>query len=315
MIVTITPNPALDVTYAVPELAPGRSHRVTDPVERAGGKGLNVASVLAAVGHRALVLGPVGGTRGEQLRADLDAPGDRARPEPLAGRDPPVGGDHRPAPRSDDPQRSRRGAAARGLGRPVGAARATAAPRGRRGGRRVRSLPPHTRQGLVADIVRACRRHDVPTLLDISGPALTEALTQGPDLVKPNDDEAAATTGARDPLTAARRLRAAGAHIAAVSCGADGLVVVTATGAWRARLAEPLAGNPTGAGDALAAGLAVALAQCRHSRHSEQVELSPEVLRRAVAWSAAAVLEPVAGALDPAAATSLESRIDLQEIA
>ncbi len=65
------------------------------------------------------------------------------------------------------------------------------------------SLPPHTRQGLVADIVRACRRHDVPTLLDISGPALTEALTQGPDLVKPNDDEAAATTGARDPAAAA----------------------------------------------------------------------------------------------------------------
>ncbi len=315
MIVTITPNPALDVTYAVPELAPGRSHRVTDPVERAGGKGLNVASVLAAVGHRALVLGPVGGARGEQLRADLDAPGiaHDLSPSPVATRqsvaitDPHHGatilnevGEAQPPEVWDD-------LSAR-LARLLrhGGVEAVAV---------CGSLPPHTRQGLVADIVRACRRHDVPTLLDISGPALTEALTQGPDLVKPNDDEAAATTGARDPLTAARRLRAAGAHIAAVSCGADGLVVVTATGAWRARLAEPLAGNPTGAGDALAAGLAVALAQCRHSRHSEQVELSPEVLRRAVAWSAAAVLEPVAGALDPAAATSLESRIDLQEIA
>ena len=37
MIVTFTPNPALDITYAVPHVALGESHRVASVSERAGG--------------------------------------------------------------------------------------------------------------------------------------------------------------------------------------------------------------------------------------------------------------------------------------
>jgi tagatose 6-phosphate kinase len=72
-----------------------------------------------------------------------------------------------------------------------------------------------------------------------------------------------------------------------VSAGADGLVGVTATGeVVRARLDDPLAGNPTGAGDAAVAALAAGLASGRPVR---------DTLADAVAWSAAAVLHPVAG--------------------
>ena len=59
----------------------------------------------------------------------------------------------------------------------------------------------------------------------------------------------------------------------------------------RARLREPLSGNPTGAGDALVAALAVGL---------EAADDWPTTAaRRAVAWSAAAVRQPVAGEIDP----------------
>src|SRR5215218_6025860 len=47
MILTVTLNPAIDVTYHVPALVPGQTHRVARVDERLGGKGINVASVLA----------------------------------------------------------------------------------------------------------------------------------------------------------------------------------------------------------------------------------------------------------------------------
>lgn len=57
---TLTPNPAVDVTYLVPALAPGGSRRVAEARERAGGKGVNAAGVLASMGRRSTVVAPVG---------------------------------------------------------------------------------------------------------------------------------------------------------------------------------------------------------------------------------------------------------------
>lgn len=48
MILTVTPNAALDVTYGVDSLRPNTSHRVGTAHRRAGGKGVNVPRVLAA---------------------------------------------------------------------------------------------------------------------------------------------------------------------------------------------------------------------------------------------------------------------------
>ena len=76
-----------------------------------------------------------------------------------------------------------------------------------------------------------------------------------------------------------------------MSAGPDGLTWYAADGgSVRARLDASLEGNPTGAGDAVVAALAVGLLDDRpHDL----------VVRDAVAWSAAAVLQPVAGVVDP----------------
>jgi tagatose 6-phosphate kinase len=50
VIVAVCVNPAIDVTYRVPELSVGRSHRVREVHARAGGKGINVARVLHQLG-------------------------------------------------------------------------------------------------------------------------------------------------------------------------------------------------------------------------------------------------------------------------
>jgi tagatose 6-phosphate kinase len=79
VILTVTPNVALDITYEVDELGPHQSHRVTAVRQRAGGKGLNVASVLTRMGRRVISTGIVRGVTGDEIRKDLEARGVAAR--------------------------------------------------------------------------------------------------------------------------------------------------------------------------------------------------------------------------------------------
>lgn len=86
MILTVTLNTALDITYRVRELRPYASHRVTSVTERPGGKGLNVARVLAALGHEVTVTGFAGGPAGRAVQDQLTAtPGVLDALVPVAG--------------------------------------------------------------------------------------------------------------------------------------------------------------------------------------------------------------------------------------
>ena len=68
MIYTVTPNPALDITWGVPGWERGSTTRVTDIMESPGGKGLNVARVADQLGADVCALGPLGGATGERVR-------------------------------------------------------------------------------------------------------------------------------------------------------------------------------------------------------------------------------------------------------
>ena len=67
MILTVTLNPALDLTYGVEVLVPHGTHRVVTVAERAGGKGLNVARVLRGVGEPVVATGLIGGSTGARV--------------------------------------------------------------------------------------------------------------------------------------------------------------------------------------------------------------------------------------------------------
>src|ERR1051325_1589589 len=73
VILTVTLNTALDITYRVRSLRPHTSHRVGEVSERPGGKGLNVARVLAALGHEVTVTGFTGGDTGRTVQDRLTA--------------------------------------------------------------------------------------------------------------------------------------------------------------------------------------------------------------------------------------------------
>ncbi|MFI5766060.1 1-phosphofructokinase family hexose kinase [Streptomyces sp. NPDC051563] len=291
MILTVTLNTALDVTYRVPRLLAHASHRVTEVTERPGGKGLNVARVLAAIGHEVTATGFAGGPTGALVRQLLaGSPGVRDALVPCAGTTrrtlavvDEASGDttqfNEPGPLITAAEWS--GFLSRYEALLTGGARAVAL---------CGSLPPGVPVGAYATLVRAARTAGVPVLLDTSGEALRRGVAARPDVIKPNAAELAELTGSRDPLPATRDARRRGAHAVVTSLGPEGLLAATARGTWRAAPPRTLAGNPTGAGDSAVAGLLSAL--------TEGLDW-PDRLTRAVALSAATVAAPTAGDFDP----------------
>ncbi|GAB7109260.1 1-phosphofructokinase family hexose kinase [Streptomyces phaeofaciens JCM 4814] len=297
MILTVTLNAALDLTYRVPALRPHTSHRVTDVAERPGGKGLNVARVLAALGHEVTVTGFTGGDTGRLIRERLTGAVDAFVPVRGSSRRTVAVVDARtgdttqlnePGPLITPAEWSAFLAAYEEL---VAGAEAVAL---------CGSLPPGVPVGAYAGLVRTARTAGVPVLLDTSGEPLRRGVAARPDIVKPNADELAELTGSHEPLRATQDARRRGARAVVASLGSEGLVAATEEGRWRATPPARLRGNPTGAGDSVSAGLLSALAEGL---------AWPDRLSRAVALSAATVLSPTAGDFDRTAYEDLTNRV------
>ncbi|WP_192342096.1 1-phosphofructokinase family hexose kinase [Streptomyces sp. VITNK9] len=299
MILTVTLNTALDITYRVPGLRPHASHRVTEVTERPGGKGLNVARVLAALGHPVTVTGFAGGSTGATVRASLaGVPGVVDALVPVAGAtrrtvavvDERTGDTtqlNEPGPVVAPAEWNAFQEAYEGL---LAGAAAVAL---------CGSLPPGVPVGAYAGLVRTARAAGVPVLLDTSGEPLRRGVAARPDLIKPNADELAELTGSHEPLRATQAARRRGARSVVASLGAAGLLADAPEGRWRAAPPAQVRGNPTGAGDSAVAGLLSGLVE-----HLPW----PDRLARAVALSAATVLSPVAGEFDRAAYEELLGR-------
>lgn len=336
MIVTVTPNPAWDVTYEVSALVPGEVHRVARVHRRLGGKGVNVARVLAAAGRAvvAVLPGPEGlaaeaglPARQEAARegAGKTAAGEGAREDtaPLLRCDVVPG---LPALRQTlvvhggdgtttslwEPGVTPDHGMARDLDRRVAAwLRPGNAMTAVTGIVISGSLPPGLDPRCHARLAAQALAAGVPALVDTSGEALARAATVPGVVLAPNAAELAQLTGrdyrdADQAVAAARDLLADGPRAVVVTLGGDGMAAVTRDGTWRGRLAEPLAGNPTGAGDAAAAALISGLATAAGW---------PEIVRDAVALSAAAVLSPVAGEVSLADFARLRAQADVRKVA
>lgn len=309
MILTVTLNAALDVTYAVDGVNWDGVNRVRGVHRRAGGKGVNVARVLAALGEEIMVAGFSGGTAGTAIEADLAeaglptaftpitaesratlavsdrAPGQASGPPlvpPQGVRAPRTALFNEPGPEVTTAELERFVSAFGPL-----LARADAVVLSG-------SLPKGVPAGFYATLARLARDHGVPAIVDSDGEPLRLAPAGRPSILKPNAEELARALATHPasgefPLAGAQALRRAGAESVVVSMGSDGLVAVTPDGSWRARMPYPVHGNPTGAGDALVAGLALGLARGTPW---------PDRLRTAAALGAAAVATPVAGEID-----------------
>jgi 1-phosphofructokinase family hexose kinase len=341
MIVTVTANPALDLTWHVASLTLGGVHRADAGRARAGGKGLNVARIAHAQGAAVVAVTTTGGEAGVEFAAELEASGvphllvrvaaSTRRSIALvdeAEGDTTIVNEHGVAPTAGEWAALKNAvaavlsdAAAGGVQRADAGAPGVLVISG--------SFPPGTPDDLLPALIGIGRDAGATVIADTSGPALLVAADAGASVLKPNEHELRDATGLDDPVDGARELLRRGAELVLLSLGKNGMLAVSAAGAdpadatdagsrpdagipselappaavtstavtqpavhvLHARLESPLAGNPTGAGDAGVAACAVLM--------DAGIRDPERILRRATAWSAAAVLMPLAGDIHP----------------
>ncbi|MGH3651896.1 1-phosphofructokinase family hexose kinase [Glutamicibacter sp.] len=290
MILSFTPNPAMDETYLTSQLKLDASHRVTLQHRQAGGKGINVAKVLHSQSIDVEALCPLGGSLGEEFAQELKHRGIALTPIRTSV----------PTRRSmafHDAQENitsifnEAGTALEaedwaGVEKEYEALLPKV-----RGVAICGSWPPGTAKETISRLIKAATGREIWTIVDTSGPNLLLAAGCGA-VLKPNDHELREATGCASLSEGARELLRLGAPEVYVSAGAQGLYHFTSKTpeVAHAKLNRTLSGNPTGAGDSAVAAIA---SRVEHQLNREAV------LRRAVAWSAATVLMPNAGVLSP----------------
>jgi tagatose 6-phosphate kinase len=295
MILVVALNPALDVTHHVPGVDWAGVNRPAEIRARAGGKGLNVARILRVIGAEVQVMGFAGGVTGEQVRSALGELGVPTAFTRISGETrrtfavvDTVRGDTALFNEPGPPVGQNEYATFCGMYEGALAGCSAVVLSG--------SLPHGLSPDTYAELGAMAAAAGVPVVLDAHGEAMLRGAAARPAIVKPNLAELEALVGRslstvrgadRDAVAlAARELRAAGPQAVVVTLGSEGLWAVTDDGNWQAAPSAAVRGNPTGAGDAVAAGLAHGLALGRPWE---------ERLRHAVALGTASVAAPAAG--------------------
>ncbi|GAA0306480.1 1-phosphofructokinase [Halarchaeum salinum] len=255
MILTVTPNPALDYTVELDEpLEAGTVVRTDGARVDAGGKGINVSQYLHALGSETAASGFLGEPFGRVLADELAESGfetafvsveesTRLNQTILA-----TDGEYKI--NQNGPHVSERA-----LDDLLSRVSERGPPSLVVGG----SLPP----GVSADdIDRLAAAGDWATTVDVGGEMLAD-LAGDYALCKPNREELAAATGMAtdnvdDCIAAAEALRETGYERVIASLGGDGAVLVGPNGAFVADALDVDVVDTVGAGDSLLAGVLAA---------------------------------------------------------
>jgi len=270
-IVTITPNPALDVSTSVDEVVAEHKLRCGPTRLDPGGGGVNVSRVIRNLGGRSLAVYAVGGPTGQAYREILEREG-------VVGRVVRIGGSTRESFTVDETstgQQYRFVLQGPTMHEPEWRALLAAVaddfpvsgyvvPSG--------SLPPGAPTDLYARIARLAREHDARCVVDTSGDALHAALAEGVFLIKPSRRELAELVGgdltdAESLVEASRELVGRRAcEVVALTLGGAGAIVVTAQEVLRLPTPHVDVRSTVGAGDSFLGAFVLRLAQGRSVR-------------------------------------------------
>ena len=265
-ILTITLNPAVDVSSTTSRLMPAHKMRCTQTQRYPGGGGINVSRVLHRLGTDALALYLAGGAMGQQLRklvaqekiASHSLPIREETRESFSVLDAETGNEYRfvlPGPQVQ-PQEWEACVAFVQTMRPAPRIVVLSG-----------TLPPGVPHDAYARLAAVVKSRGGRVVLDTSGAELREALAEGVWIVKPSLRELSELTGSELPgesewLAAARQLVQAGqADWVALTLGERGAMLVGAHQAWRADAIPVQVLSATGAGDSFLAAMVWALAR------------------------------------------------------
>ncbi len=307
-VLTVTLNPALDLTVRLPSLRLGEVNRSDSLQVHAAGKGLNVAQVLADLGHQLTVTGFLGEGNPqafEQLFAArgfadefVRVAGDTRSNLKLAEADGRVTDINGPGLAVSEAQcdellaRLERLVPDHDLVVVAG------------------SLPRGIEVQWFVELLQRLKRLGARVALDTSGAALREGLAATPWLIKPNEEELGEARGvALDDSSAiaaeARRLQAEGIAHVVVSQGARGVSWFSPNAALHANPPKVRVVSTVGAGDSLLAGMLHGLLEGWPAERT---------LTHATAIAAQAVGQVGFGITDTAQLAELEAAIRLQPL-
>lgn len=254
---TLTLNPAIDLTVSAPNFRAGQVNRARASRSDPGGKGVNVASILADCGFPVAVTGFLGAENDHCFRRLFEQKG-------IDDRFVRVPGSTRTGIKVvDDVAQSTTDINLPGLA-PSQAelAQLTAIVEALAADHQwlvfSGSIPAGAPDTIYRDLLR--RVQGCRVALDTSGEALRQALTATPTVIKPNLDElsellARPLAGEDEILAAARTFIQRGVRTVVVSLGAQGALFVEADEAIIARPPATVVRSTVGAGDALLAGI------------------------------------------------------------
>ncbi len=313
MIITVTLNAAIDKSLSVPNFRLGRRHRTVEQRTMAGGKGVNIARALKALGQPVIATGMAGGATGTHIVEELTAEAilndfvrirDESRTntsvlDPTSGEQTEIN-ERGPTVTEQEVElfRDKLLYLARGAAIVVLAG----------------SLPRGVDVDLYATLIRELQKAGVTTVIDTDGEPLDHAVRAEPDVVSPNVLEAEELVGhefagEEERLMAVREIAELGPREALMTM-ADGCVahvlVKDKPCLRRVRIEprEPLARR--GSGDAFLAGYVAARYEGRPP---------DQCLRFAVACGAESTGRLGAGLIDPTQARRLMGEVEVEEVA
>ena len=309
MILTVTLNAAIDKRYVVSSYELGMVNRVLECSYTPGGKGLNVSKPAAIYGAKVVATGFVGGHAGNYIEEALEDFG--------------VLGDfYKLAAESrtciniwDESKRQQTEFLEPGF---------TVSTQDWQGflakfSKLVKmadvvsisgSVPKGLDGTCYQEMIGIVRAEGKPVILDTSGTLLTMGIEATPTMVKPNIDEIRMLTNCEcntqeELLQAAKSIQQKGVEVVVISLGADGSLVVSGEGVYRAIVPKIDAVNTVGCGDSMTAGFAIGF---------EQGYSIKETLRLASAISAAVALREETGYFVKEDMRELYDKIHIEEL-
>ncbi|RRW52728.1 1-phosphofructokinase [Pseudomonas moraviensis] len=307
-ILTLTLNPALDLTVELSRLDAGQVNRSEEMHTHAAGKGVNVAQVLADLGHQVTVSGFLGEDNQQAFetlfakRGFVDAfirvPGETRSNIKVAEQDGRITDINGPGPVVD--AAAQQALLDRLLQIAPGHDAVVVAG----------SLPRGVTAQWLRELIERLNALGLKVALDSSGEALRVALQASPWLIKPNTEELAHALGCEvvSPIAEAQvaaRLHGQGIEHVVISHGADGVNWFSVGSALHASPPKVSVASTVGAGDSLLAGMLHGLLSA---------DTPEQTLRTATAIAAMAVTQIGFGINDAAQLAQLEQGVRVRPL-
>ncbi|MCR2823478.1 1-phosphofructokinase [Lederbergia panacisoli] len=260
---TVTLNPAIDVSYRVNNFELDKGHRVENGNKTAGGKGLNVSRVLKQLGVEPLCLGFLGGQNGEWIKKQLIKDGleqsftsikedtrtclafideGHGTQTELMEKGPIISEEEKASFLHTYQQMLKKARLIVSSG----------------------SLPLGLESSFYKEISGIAKENNIPLLLDTSGESLKFGVEGSPFLIKPNQEELSQFAGKDlknidDMIEVAKEICNQGVQNVLLSLGENGALLVRKDIILKANIPAIPVANPVGSGDSMIAGMAYSI--------------------------------------------------------